>query len=105
MANPSQRTPLFTGAYAEDNQSGICVYEFNEDSGELKSLDEVSGIKNPTFLNVDPEARRLYAIGEISEDGGKAGEVISFEIDPIAGKLTEGAVFAVWRLYLPYPAR
>ena len=55
----------------------------------------MSGIKNPTFLNVDPEARRLYAIGEISEDGGKAGEVISFEIDPIAGKLTEGAVFAV----------
>ncbi|WP_339290741.1 lactonase family protein [Paenibacillus sp. FSL W8-0187] len=89
MANPSQRTLLFTGAYAEDNQSGVCVYEFNGDSGELKLLDEVSGIKNPTFLNVDPEARRLYAIGEITEEGGKTGEVISFEIDPMAGKLTE----------------
>lgn len=89
MANPSQRTLLFTGAYAEDNQNGVCVYEFNEDSGELKLLDEVSGIKNPTFLNVDPDNGRLYAIGEIADQGGKAAEVISFEIDPVAGKLTE----------------
>lgn len=89
MANPSQRTLLFTGAYAEDNQSGVGVYEFNEESGELKLLDEVSGIKNPTFLNVDPEAKRLYAIGEISDQGGKAGEVISFAIDPASGKLSE----------------
>ncbi|MPY18237.1 lactonase family protein [Paenibacillus glucanolyticus] len=89
MANRSQRTLLFTGAYAEEDQSGVCIYEFNEDSGELKLLDEVSGIKNPTFLNVDAVNRRLYAIGEMAEQGGKAGEVVSFEIDPAAGKLIE----------------
>lgn len=87
--NPSKRTLLFTGAYAEQNESGVCVYEFNENSGEMKLLDKVSGIKNPTFLNVDPKSRHLYAIGEVSEQGGKAGEIISIDIDPVAGKLTE----------------
>ena len=89
MTNPSKRTLLFTGAYAEHDESGVCVYEFNENSGEMKLLDKVSGVKNPTFLNVDPKSQRLYAIGEISEQGGKAGEIISFDIDPVAGKLTE----------------
>ena len=42
MTNPSKRTLLFTGAYAERDESGVCVYEFNENSGEMKLLDQVS---------------------------------------------------------------
>lgn len=89
MQQQPQHTLLFTGAYAEADQTGICVYAVDETSGELRLLDEVSGIKNPTFLNVDPAAKRLYAIGEISDQGKKAAEIVTFEIQPDTGKLKE----------------
>ncbi|GAE04935.1 6-phosphogluconolactonase [Paenibacillus sp. JCM 10914] len=83
------RTLIFTGAYAEATQTGVCVYSFDDESGKMELLDEVSGIKNPTFVNVNPGTERLYAIGEISDDGEKAAEIVTFAIDPASGKLTE----------------
>ncbi|SMF82340.1 6-phosphogluconolactonase [Paenibacillus uliginis N3/975] len=83
------RTLVFTGSYAETGENGICVYSFDQDSGELQLLDQSSGIKNPTFLNVDTVTNRLYAIGEVSENGGKVGEVVTFDIDPSSGRLNQ----------------
>ncbi|MGG1879188.1 lactonase family protein [Paenibacillus campinasensis] len=85
----SHQTLLFTGSYAEKDSPGIGVYQFHQERGELKLLDEASGIKNPTFLNVDISARRLYAIGEISVQGQKAAEIVTFAVDPELGKLQE----------------
>lgn len=85
----SQRTLLFTGSYAEKDSPGIGVYQFDQERGELELLDEASGIKNPTFLNVDISSRRLYAIGEISDQGQKAAEIVTFAIDSELGKLQE----------------
>lgn len=83
------RTLVFTGSYAEANENGICVYSFDQNSGELQLLDQSSGIKNPTFLNVDPVTNRLYAIGEVSQNGGKTGEVVTFDINPYTGTLNQ----------------
>ncbi|WP_054958266.1 lactonase family protein [Paenibacillus dakarensis] len=83
------KTLVFTGSYAESHENGICVYSFLPDTGDLTRLDQVSGIKNPTFLNVNAKTNRLYAIGEVSENGQKRGEVITFEIDPSTGSLHE----------------
>lgn len=83
------RTLVFTGSYAEADENGICVYSFDQDRGELQLLDQSSGIKNPTFLNVDTVRNRLYAIGEVSENGTKSGEVVTFEFDPSTGKLNQ----------------
>lgn len=82
-------TLVFTGSYAESSEHGICVYSFNQDNGDLTLLNQVSGIKNPTFLNVNTETNRLYAIGEVSDHNGKIGEVITFEINPASGALQE----------------
>lgn len=83
------RTFIFTGSYAESQENGICVYSFDRQTGDMELLDQQSGIKNPTFLNVDTQNNRLYAIGETSENGRKSGEVVTFEIDPSTGKLKE----------------
>ncbi|AWB44221.1 3-carboxymuconate cyclase [Paenibacillus sp. CAA11] len=85
-----QKLLLFIGSYAEAENSGVYVYEMNEETGSLTRRDEVSGLKNPTFLNVDTAERRLYSIGESAlESGGKAAEAVAFSIDGTSGKLTE----------------
>ncbi|MCM3782751.1 lactonase family protein [Neobacillus mesonae] len=83
------RLLVFTGSYSESSDPGIHVYELDEKTAELSLLSAVSGVKNPTFLQVDAEQQRLYAIGEIATaDGGKAGEVLAFTIHPEQGELT-----------------
>jgi len=79
---------VFAGSYAEADQPGVYTYTFNEESGELALHDQVSGLKNPTFVNVNADARRLYAIGEtVLENGQKAAEVASYTVGN-TGKLT-----------------
>ncbi|CAH1190910.1 6-phosphogluconolactonase [Paenibacillus auburnensis] len=89
--NEHSKLLLFTGSYASAAENGVQVYEFNGDAGgTLDLLDSVQGIINPTFVNVDAANHRLYAIGEKANgEGGKEGEVVSFAIDPLTGKLTE----------------
>lgn len=81
---------LFTGSYAAAEESGVQVFAFDGDAGgTLERLDAASGITNPTFVNVDPSGLKLYAIGEKQNgSGGKEGEIVSFAIDPVTGKLT-----------------
>lgn len=83
-----QRLLVFAGSYAEAEESGVYVYAFDENIGELRLLDECAGLKNPTFLNVNPDTCKLYAIGEIvSASGAKAGEAVAFDIDPVEGTI------------------
>ncbi|WP_370872468.1 lactonase family protein [Paenibacillus zeirhizosphaerae] len=85
---PEQRLLVFAGSYAEPEGSGVYVYSFDENTGELSLLDEFAGLKNPTFLNVNPVTRKLYAIGEtVSASDEKVGEAAAFDIDPATGTL------------------
>lgn len=85
-----KRLLLFVGSYAEETEPGIYVYELNQTSGEMKLLDQESGLKNPTFVNVDGRNNKLYSIAETKDDHGeRIGEVVSYKIDPIQGSLTE----------------
>jgi 6-phosphogluconolactonase len=88
MTGSKQQLYVFAGSYAEAEDSGIYVYTFNEQTGQLTRTDEFSGLKNPTFLNVDAARGLLYAIGEtVNEAGQKVGEAASFTIDAATGKL------------------
>lgn len=82
---------LFTGSYASATDNGVQVFEFDgEAGGTLKLIDSVQGLTNPTFVNVDAAALRLYAIAEKPNgEGGKEGEVVTFAIDAKSGKLNE----------------
>ncbi|MCQ6562105.1 lactonase family protein [Paenibacillus mendelii] len=80
---------IFTGSYAEPENSGVYVYSFNEENGQLTLLDQVGGLKNPTFLDVDAERKVLYSIGERqTPEGSKTAEAAAFAIDERTGKLS-----------------
>ncbi|MDP1510855.1 lactonase family protein [Paenibacillus sp. CMAA1739] len=84
-----QKLLVFAGSYAELEGNGVYSYTFNEETGALTLQDEFSGLKNPTFLNVDVKNRKLYSIGETtSAAGAKVGEASAFEIDPVKGTFT-----------------
>ncbi|MGF7031285.1 6-phosphogluconolactonase [Paenibacillus mucilaginosus] len=90
MTVEQQKMLVFVGSYAEASRSGVYVYALDEEKEELTLLDSVSGLKNPTFLNLDAEGRRLYSLAEgVSEDGAKVGEAVSFDIDTKSGRLSE----------------
>lgn len=79
---------VFVGSYAESADSGIYVYTFDEGTGQLTLVDEVAGLQNPTFLNVDPIKHKLYAISDTtSEEGTKISEIVEFAVEPTTGSL------------------
>ncbi|WP_055108524.1 lactonase family protein [Paenibacillus ihumii] len=85
-----QRLLLYIGSYAAAADPGLYVVELNPATGELTRLGEAAGLKNPTFLKVDADRRKLYAISETKTAAvERTGEVVSFAIDPAAGSLTE----------------
>lgn len=78
-----QKMFVFVGSYAESATSGVYTYEFDEKESTLKLLDQTSGLKNPTFLNVDVANSHIYAIGETEPADGsaKGGEVMMIHFD------------------------
>lgn len=78
----------FVGSYAPASDPGLYACTFDTETGELKISDRVSGLQNPTFLDLDPEHLKLYAIEEWTDEPGvrKAGAV-AFAIDPGKGSL------------------
>lgn len=82
--NRDDKLLFYAGSYAEENSEGIYLCELDSNTGALRLLHAASGIKNPSFLTVNQEHTRLYAVSEQSE-----GAVFSYEIDQENGKLSE----------------
>jgi len=77
----NQTLRCFLGSYAEAEHDGVYVCDFDLDTGALSIVSSVSGLKNPTFLDVDAAGMRLYAIGEGSDgQGGKTGTAAAYRI-------------------------
>lgn len=72
---------LFLGSYAEADHDGVYVCDFDPETGKLTLVSSVSGLKNPTFLDVDAERMILYTIAEESDDqGNRAGAAAAYRI-------------------------
>lgn len=90
MTNEQARQLVFAGSYAAAESNGVYVLQFDESSEQLTLLHQYSGLKNPTFLNVDTACNRLYAITEgTNADGGRTGEAVAYAIAPADGSLTQ----------------
>jgi 6-phosphogluconolactonase len=76
----------FIGTYAHPQSEGIYVFRMDENSGEWNRLAAVSGIANPSFLEVDPVRRILYAVSEMSAE---EAVVTSFSFVPETGGLSK----------------
>lgn len=82
--NLDKKQLFYVGTYAEESSDGIYLCELDNNTGALRLLHAASGIKNPSFLVVNQDHSRLYAVSEQGE-----GAVFSYEIHQRDGKLTK----------------
>ena len=80
---------VYIGTYSSGDEDGIHVYRLDMATGALAHQSSIGGIDNPSFLDIAPNRRFLYAIGETSEVGDRpGGAVAAFAIDQQSGALT-----------------
>ena len=80
---------VYIGTYSKGDEDGIHVYRLDMATGALAHQSSIGGIDNPSFLDIAPNRRFLYAIGETSEVGDRpGGAVAAFAIDQQSGALT-----------------
>jgi 6-phosphogluconolactonase (cycloisomerase 2 family) len=72
----------YVGTYTP-NGGGIYLFRMDGASGALTQLHVFDGIRNPSWLALNPAQTRLYAVSEIDNyQGTRNGAVISYAIDP-----------------------
>ncbi|HEY4390826.1 MAG TPA: lactonase family protein [Paenibacillus sp.] len=76
--------PFYVGTYAKAEEPGIYLCGLNDQTGAMRIIRHFSGILNPSFVIVNAEASRLYAVSEQAE-----GRLVSYKIDSNNGELTE----------------
>ncbi|ANY65429.1 hypothetical protein BBD42_02305 [Paenibacillus sp. BIHB 4019] len=81
---------VYIGCYGSASEPCIYVATQDSESGLLNVIQQVTGIENASFLNVNEARDRLYAVSETAEANGvPGGEVAAYAIDPETGKLSE----------------
>ena len=82
---------IFVGTYTnkEGASRGIYAVKLDPATGEFSKPVVAAEARNPTFLDLNPNGRVLYAVGE-NEDtlGQKGGAAVAFNFDPATGQLT-----------------
>ncbi|NQX57865.1 lactonase family protein [Paenibacillus qinlingensis] len=86
---PTQQTLAFIGSYADAKNPGVYTAQFDTESGSLTLKHNVTGLQNPTFLAVDADNSRLYALGEgVGTEGQKCGAASAYTINLETGELS-----------------
>ncbi|MGH7201919.1 MAG: lactonase family protein [Planctomycetaceae bacterium] len=83
---------VYFGTYTRGGASrGIYLSELDLATGKLTDPQLAAEAVNPSFLALHPSGRFLYAVGEISEVGGRknSGGVTAFAVDPETGALKQ----------------
>lgn len=79
---------VYVGTYTSGKSDGIYVYEMDAATGELSSAGLTGGIENPSFLAVDAERRRLFAVHELAGPReAPEGQVSAYAIESRTGAL------------------
>lgn len=82
---------IWVGSYASKEEAGISRLEFVPATSELYVTAEYAGIENASFLRLNKEANRLYAVSETERTGEEeGGQLASFPIDAESRKLGPG---------------
>jgi 6-phosphogluconolactonase len=90
LSAADRRPLLYIGAYTSDKNKGITVCRLDPATGAITDMTLAAETPNPTFLELHPSGRFLYAVNEIGNyDGAKAGSVVAYSIDRPSGKLTQ----------------
>jgi len=84
----TEKPLVYVGTYTFKKSVGIYTFELDPATGGLDLVSKTSGIKNPSFLAIDPKQKFLYSVNEIADFEGKlSGGVSAFSIDTETGEL------------------
>jgi len=80
---------VYVGTYTRGGKSkGIYILKMDMKTGKLTPSGVAEGIENPSFLEIHPSGKYLYAVSEIADfDGQKAGGVYALKINRKDGSL------------------
>ncbi|HYF67754.1 MAG TPA: lactonase family protein [Ohtaekwangia sp.] len=85
----AQKEILYVGTYSIRESKGIYVFEVNRAKGTLKLIQTIHDLASPTYLEVHPSGKYLYAVNRGGIDGDvNTGSASSFTINQKTGKLT-----------------
>ncbi len=74
----SKEVWLYVGAYTNDKNKGITAIRFNMSTGALSGMKLAAETPNPTFLELHPSGKYLYAVNEIDDyEGSKPRAVFA----------------------------
>jgi 6-phosphogluconolactonase len=79
---------LLTGTYTTGKSEGIYVFNYQLDKSLATPVYTATGIRNPSFLSLSPDGKKLYAVSEMNGDGN-AGKVVSYDFNTTTGRLTK----------------
>jgi len=81
----AESLPVYFGTYTQGENSGKGIYRsaLDLDTGKLSDAVLVAEAQNPSFLEIHPNGKFLYAVSE----AGGAGSVGAYAIDADAGNL------------------
>jgi 6-phosphogluconolactonase len=79
----AQKEFVYIGTYSIRDSKGIYVYAFDRATATLNLVETASDLTSPSFLEIHPSGKFLYAASELDHDGA-AG---SFALDQTTGKL------------------
>ncbi len=78
---------MFTGSRTTQQRkaigTGIGVYKFDSDTGNVTFLENIEGLVNPSYMILDQDESHLYAVH------GDTSKVSAFKIDAATGHLTQ----------------
>ncbi|WP_249435807.1 lactonase family protein [Paenibacillus sp. Marseille-Q4541] len=84
---------FYTGTYSTAEEPGIFLIAASKESGEMRIVNQMNGIGQPSFVALHPNGEKLYAVSEKGE-----GELFTYQIDASTKELhlldrksTEGA--------------
>lgn len=77
---------LFTGTYTSGKSEGIYIFNYQLDKAVATPIYTAGGIKNPSFLALSPDGKKLYAVSELNGNGN-AGKVVAYDFNKTSGVL------------------
>ena len=94
LYSPARDTLVYVGTYTRSTSKGIYVFRLQTQNDEVSQnillvpLGLAVEASNPSFLELDPKRRLVFAVNENNTfDGQPTGSVSAFAIDPATGKL------------------
>jgi len=76
---------LLIGTYCLEENPGIFVYDLNIETGKVEYVSDISGLSNPSYLNISSDGEFVYAVGENDE---KSSTASALRFDKKNGTLT-----------------